>query len=187
MHKEFSSTWQGSKQPRKQRKFRAKAPLHIKKQFVSAGLAKSIRKNYVKKTIPIKKGDKVKIMRGNFAKKEGKVITVLLKIGKIEIEGIQTKKRDGSNANVRIQPSNVQIIELNLSDKKRLAKLKGEKKEVKKVASVAKEKKEMKKPEKKGVKKSAPLGVPQKSELGGKKETVKKTESTKTKAKERKK
>ena len=48
---------------------------------------------------------------------------------KVEIEGIQVKKQDGSQANVKLQPSNLQIITLNLDDKKRIAKLKNEKKE----------------------------------------------------------
>ena len=41
---------------------------------------------------------------------------------KITIEGIQVKKLDGSKVNVNLRPSNLQIIELNLEDKKRLNK-----------------------------------------------------------------
>jgi hypothetical protein len=36
------------------------------------------------------------------------------------MEGIQVKKQDGSKANIKLQPSNLQIIELNIEDKKRL-------------------------------------------------------------------
>ena len=43
-----------------------------------------------------------------------------MKISKVIIEGIQVKKQDGSKANVKMIPSNLQIIELNLEDKKRL-------------------------------------------------------------------
>ena len=38
---------------------------------------------------------------------------------KIFIEGIQVKKFDGSKASIKLQPSNLQIIELNMEDKKR--------------------------------------------------------------------
>ncbi|MDP7520749.1 MAG: 50S ribosomal protein L24, partial [Candidatus Pacearchaeota archaeon] len=114
MKKEFSKHWKSSKQPRKQRKYLANAPLHIKKKFISVNLSRELRKKYPKRNIPVKKGDVVKVMRGKFKKKQGKVIEVKLKLSKIIIEGIQVKKQDGSKVNVRLQPSNLQLIELNL-------------------------------------------------------------------------
>lgn len=127
MKKEFSTAWKGSKQPRKQRKYVAKAPLHIKKKFVSANLSKELRTKYGKRSLPIRKGDTVKIMRGKFRGTKGKVIEVKIKTSKIYVEGIQIKKRDGSKANVRLQPSNLQIVELILDDKKRSQKVTGNK------------------------------------------------------------
>ncbi len=59
-------------------------------------------------------------MRGKFKKKQGKVTEVSVKKSKVSIEGIQVKKQDGSKVNVKLRPSNLQIIELNLEDKKRL-------------------------------------------------------------------
>ena len=130
MKKEFSTSWKASKKPRKQRKYSANAPIHIKKKFVRANLSKELRKKYGKRSISIRKGDKVKIKKGKFKGKEGKITGVMLKNSKITIEGIQVKKQDGSKVNVKLQPSNLQIIELNLEDKKRSKKLniKGEKK-----------------------------------------------------------
>ena len=119
MKKEFSKHWKASKQPRKQRKYLANAPLHIRKKFISVNLSKELRKKYKKRNIPVKKGDIVKVMRGKFKKKQGKIIEVKLKLSKIIIEGIQVKKQDGSKINVKLQPSNLQLIELNLEDRKR--------------------------------------------------------------------
>ncbi len=119
MKKEFSKHWKSSKQPRKQRKYLANAPLHIRKKFISVNLSKELRKKYKKRNIPVKKGDIVKVMRGKFKKKQGKIIEVKLKLSKIIIEGIQVKKQDGSKINVKLQPSNLQLIELNLEDRKR--------------------------------------------------------------------
>ncbi len=116
----FSTAWKSSKQTRKQRKYRANAPLHTKHKFLSAHLSKELRKKHNRKSIPLRKGDKVKIMRGKFKKKEGKIIHALLKYGKVEVEGIQAKKRDGSNVNIKLEPSNLMIIELNNEDKKRM-------------------------------------------------------------------
>ncbi len=65
-------------------------------------------------------------MRGEHRKKEGKVTNVFMKIGKITVENIQKKKRDGSKVDIKIDPSNVQIIELDLNDKNREKILRGE-------------------------------------------------------------
>lgn len=119
MKKEFSTAWKSSKQPRKQRKYLANAPLHIRKKFVSINLSKELRKKHAKRNMSVRKGDVVQIMRGKFKGKKGKVTEVKLKISKVTIEGIQAKKQDGSKVNVRMQPSNLQIIELNLEDRKR--------------------------------------------------------------------
>jgi len=135
MKQKFSIKWKASKQPRKQRKYLANAPLNIRKKFVSVNLSKDLRKKYSKRNIPVRKGDVVKIMRGKFKLKQGKVTEVKTKIGKIYVEGIQVKKIDGSKTNVPLKASNLQIIELYLDDRKRMKKLgvkKEEKKELKK-------------------------------------------------------
>lgn len=115
----FNKSWKSSKQPRKQKKYLAKAPLSIKKKFVSANLSKELRAKYNKRSFPLKKGDNVKIMKGKFKKKTGKITEIDLKESRVIIEGIQIKKQDGSKANIKMQPSNLQIIELNLEDQKR--------------------------------------------------------------------
>lgn len=128
MKKKFSTAWKASRKPRKQRKYLAKAPLHLRHKLVSSNLSKELRKKYSKRNIPIKKGDKVKIMRGKFKKKEGKVLEVKLKSGKIYVENMQVKKQDGSKVNVPFKSSNLQIIEMNMEDKKRIKKLTGKEK-----------------------------------------------------------
>ena len=112
MKKKFSKKWKASSQPRKQRKYRANAPIHLRRKFVSVNLSKELRKKEGKRNIQIRKNDKVKICRGKFKGKEGKILEVNLKKSKVIIEGIQVKKMDGSKANVKMQPSNLQIIEL---------------------------------------------------------------------------
>jgi large subunit ribosomal protein L24 len=112
MKKKFSTHWKSSKQPRKQRKYLANAPLHLRNKFVSINLSKELRKKQGKRNIPAKKGDKVKIFSGKFKGKTGKILIVNLKTSKIIVEEIQVKKQDGSKASVKLQPSNLQIIEL---------------------------------------------------------------------------
>ena len=129
MKKNFSKHWKSSKQPRKQRKYLANAPLHIRKKFLSVNLSKDLRKKYGKRNITVKKGDVVKILRGKFKKKQGKIKEVKLKTSKVIVDGIQVKKQDGSKADVKLQPSNLQIIELNIEDKKRLKQINKQKAE----------------------------------------------------------
>ena len=71
MKKKFSKKWKASGKARKQRKYVANAPLHIKKKFLSANLSKELRKKYGR-SLQIRKGDSVKVMRGKFKGKTGK-------------------------------------------------------------------------------------------------------------------
>lgn len=131
MKKQFSTSWKSSRQPRKQRKYLANAPLHLRKKFVSVNLSKELRKKEGKRNIPVIKGDKVKIFSGKFKGKTGKILNVNLKTSKIIVENIQVKKQDGSKANVKLQPSNLQIIELSDTRKKKTEIKKVENKKIK--------------------------------------------------------
>jgi len=146
MRKKFSIAWNSSKQPRKQRKYLANAPMHIQKKFIKANLAKDLRKKHGIRSITLRNGDVVKIMRGKFKGKTGKILKIRTKLRKIEVEGMQVKKQDGSKVNVSLRPSNLQITELNRDDKKRNKSLKFEtKSSVKEEVKVQKEKTESKK------------------------------------------
>src|SRR3989344_5837791 len=124
MKSQFSTQWLSSKQPRKQRKFRANAPLHIRHKFLSSNLSKSLKEKYGKRNLPLRKGDEVLIMRGAFKKKKAKVSSVDHKKIRIVLEGIQRTKKDGTKVNVYFDPSVLQILALNLEDSKRSASLK---------------------------------------------------------------
>lgn len=119
MKRDFSTHWIGSKQPRKQRKYLANAPLHIKHKMLSTNLTKELRKKYGKRNFPVRKGDTIKIMRGEYKKKTGKILEVDTKKLKVLIDGIYKSKKDGTKIKVYFYPSNLQIQELNLEDKKR--------------------------------------------------------------------
>ena len=67
----------------------------------------------------VRKGDKVKVLRGKFSKKEGKVERVHVKGGKVFVTGIEMIKKDGTKLPVALDPSNVMITCLDLSDKRR--------------------------------------------------------------------
>ena len=123
MKKKFSSAWVGSKLPRKQVKYRANAPMHLRRKMISANFSKELRKKYQKRNFPIRKGDKVIIMRGEFQGKSGLVENINMKKMKVTIENIYKTKKDGSKYPVKFDPSKLQIISLNLNDKKRISAL----------------------------------------------------------------
>ncbi|MEI6731203.1 MAG: 50S ribosomal protein L24 [archaeon] len=123
MKNKFSTHWNSSVQPRKQRKYQYNAPLHLRHKFLSAQLSKVLRQKYGKRNLPLRTGDEVLIMRGSFKKKKAKVSSVDHKTSVVSLEGIQRSKKDGTKVNVPFDSSNLQIQTLATDDKQRLASL----------------------------------------------------------------
>ncbi|MEM3555346.1 MAG: 50S ribosomal protein L24 [Candidatus Micrarchaeia archaeon] len=114
-----------SRKPRKQRKARAEAPLHARRQFVSVHLSKEVKEKLKikKRSLPVRKGDKVKVMAGEFKGHTGKVVRVDLRDCKVYVEGVVRRRGKGGESQVPIHPSKLMIVEVDLSDKKRSAAL----------------------------------------------------------------
>jgi len=121
-----------SAQPRKKRKFLYTAPLHVRRKLLSAHLSKELRAKYKTRSFPLRKGDEVEIMRGKFAKKRGKISSVDYKNYRIYVEGAARKRTAGTEAQVAIHPSKLRIMNLDLSDKKRLKSMERKMKKEKK-------------------------------------------------------
>tara|TARA_Y100000310_G_scaffold276476_1_gene293647 strand:+ start:1460 stop:1939 length:480 start_codon:yes stop_codon:yes gene_type:complete len=119
----FSGSWKRSTQTRKQRKYRYNAPLHIKQKMLHVHLSSDLKKKYGIRNTQVKKNDKVRILRGQFKKKEGKVERINLKKEKVFVTGIELIKKEGTKVPVALSPSNLLIIDLNLDDRKRKNKL----------------------------------------------------------------
>ena len=146
MKAKFNKSWNSSKQPRKQVKFRANAPNHIKRTFMGSTLDKALRKKYGRRTIEVKKGDEVKIMRGKFKGKQGKVGSVDIKNTRLTVDGVQRTKHGGEKLVTWFNPSTVQIIILDDKDSRRLKRSKKtENKTEEKVAAKVEKKPEAKK------------------------------------------
>jgi large subunit ribosomal protein L24 len=114
-----------SHKARKQRKARGEAPLHRRRRMVSAHLDSALMREYNIRSVPVRKGDTVKIVRGSSDLKgsENKVASIDLKNYKIIIENITVAKADGTQTERPIDPSNVIITKLDLSDSWRKQKL----------------------------------------------------------------
>jgi len=120
MKQQWSGKWVKSKQPRKQRKYRYNAPLHLRHKFLSVTLTKTLRSRFGVRSMPLRTGDEVEVMRGSLSGQRGKVEKVHLRKGKVYIENLKVKKVDGSQVARPLQPSNLRITALSLDDKKRL-------------------------------------------------------------------
>lgn len=109
-----------SKQPRKQRKFLYNAPLHLRRKMLAAHLSKELREKYKRRSLPVRKGDEVKVMTGKLKGRTGKISRINLNKYKVYIEGVTRKRTVGTEVQVPIHPSNLKITNLNLSDKGRV-------------------------------------------------------------------
>lgn len=101
-----------SKQPRKKRYELYNLALHKKRKLVNAHLSKALQEKLKKRSAQLKRGDKIKIMRGKFAGKEAKVVKVLITKSKIYLEGIMAKKANKREKFIPFEPSNLLITEL---------------------------------------------------------------------------
>ncbi|MEM1946761.1 MAG: 50S ribosomal protein L24 [Candidatus Caldarchaeum sp.] len=112
-----------SQKPRKQRFRRFNAPKHILVKFMSAHLSPELRAKYRRRSLPLRVGDTVKVMKGGFKGVEGKVKSVDVKRQMVYVENVSRKKADGSTVDVPIRVPNVMLTQLNLDDKYRKEKL----------------------------------------------------------------
>ncbi|MGQ9788315.1 MAG: 50S ribosomal protein L24 [Candidatus Hadarchaeaceae archaeon] len=107
-----------SSQPRKQRAELYSLAAHRRNKLMSARLSKELREKYKIKSLPVKKGDRVKILQGDFKKLEGEVLEVNPKEQAITVQGANITKIDGSQVSRPIHPSKVMLIKI-VEDKMR--------------------------------------------------------------------
>ena len=89
-------------------------------------LSTELRERYKRKTIKPRKGDSVKIIRGEFKGIEGKITRVFPPHGTINVEGVTREKQKGGTSPVPVQSSNVMVTSVVVEDKTRRRKLERE-------------------------------------------------------------
>lgn len=94
-----------------------KSQTEIPRKMISAPLSPELRERYGRRSFPVRKGDTVKIVRGDFTGIEGKVNRVDSNRGRLFVEGLTREKVSGTSALVTVHSSKVSITNLNLSDK----------------------------------------------------------------------
>lgn len=122
MSEKWKKSWKSSKKPKKQRKYRANAPYHLKNKFLSAKLSDDLKNKVGTGTLPIRVGDKTEIMRGEYSGISGKVEEVDYDDYKVYLDSVDRERVDGTEAKIPLDPSNLKITKLELEDERRLEK-----------------------------------------------------------------
>ncbi|MDT7878048.1 MAG: 50S ribosomal protein L24 [Candidatus Caldarchaeales archaeon] len=116
-----------SSKPSKQRSLLLNLPKHLSHKMLSAPLSRELRERYGRRSLSVRVGDTVKIVRGGYRGVQGKVKRVESREGKVYIEGLTRKRVDGRVVDVPVHASNLVIISLNLDDEYRKRKLESSK------------------------------------------------------------
>ena len=106
-----------SSKPSKQRKWLYQAPKHVRRKMLSSRLSDDLAQKHGVRRLPLRTGDSVRVMRGDFAGLEGKVERVDHSTGRIFVEGMTREKAAGVSSKLPVHSSKVRITNLNLSDK----------------------------------------------------------------------
>jgi len=112
---------QTTKNPRKQRKMHFNAPAHLRHKQMASPLSPELLAQKGVKTLPVRKGDTIRVTRGDRKGFEGKVSRVDLKNYRVYVDGLSREKVDGTTIFIGLHPSKIMIKTLNLDDKVRKA------------------------------------------------------------------
>ncbi len=105
------------KKPSRQRRLLYESPGHRIRKLLSAPLSEELKASMGRRSYPVRQGDTVKIIRGDFAGVEGKVTRVETRRQRLFVEGVTREKVSGTSTNVSVHSSKVVITRLNLDDK----------------------------------------------------------------------
>jgi len=86
---------------------------------MSSALSKELRTKYNTRSLPIRKDDEVRIVRGKYKGREGKVTQVYRKKWVIHVDRVQREKANSSSAPIGVHPSNVVITTIKLDKDRR--------------------------------------------------------------------
>ncbi|KAJ2134690.1 lysyl-tRNA synthetase, partial [Coemansia sp. RSA 678] len=100
---------------RKSRKAHFTAPSHLRRKLMSASLSKDLRKKHEVRSIPVRTGDEVVVVRGQYKGREGKVSAVYRKKWVINIERLVREKVNGATVPIPVHPSNVSVTALKMT------------------------------------------------------------------------
>jgi large subunit ribosomal protein L24 len=108
-----------SAKPRKQRVLRRILVRVWPHKLMSVHLSSELREKYGRRSLPLRVGDTVKVLRGEYRGVTAKVVEVERERQYVYLENVTRKKVDGTEVRVPVHVSNVMIVQLDLSDEYR--------------------------------------------------------------------
>jgi large subunit ribosomal protein L26e len=99
---------------RTQRKLLYAAPSNIRRKIMSCRLSKENRAKHQVRSLPIRKNDVVKVLKGKAKNKTGKVTAVYRRKWVIHVDKITREKQNQQPVNIPIKPSNCVIETIHL-------------------------------------------------------------------------
>ena len=97
---------------RTQRRLQLTAPSSIRRRLMSCHLNKTLRDQYKIRSLPIKRGDEVKILKGKSKGKTGKVVQVYRRRNVIYVDKVNREKQNGQAVFLPIRPCHCVIEKL---------------------------------------------------------------------------
>jgi large subunit ribosomal protein L24 len=112
-----------STQPRKERKTLYNLPVHLNRARIASHLDEPLLLKYNTRATTVRKGDTVRVLRGEYAGTTGKILEINTRTRKVTVDGVTITKADATQKPRPIDPSNLVITKLDLTDPLRRAKL----------------------------------------------------------------
>ena len=100
---------------RKMRRAHFQAPSHVRRLIMSSRLSNELRAKHNVRAMPVRKDDEVKVLRGKFKGKEGKITQCYRLKWCIHIDKVTVENGKGQTVNCGIHPSNVEILKMKTS------------------------------------------------------------------------
>lgn len=108
-----------SSKPKKQRKAHYGMALHRKQHCLAAHVDKKLRQQLGTRSVALRKGDTVKVMRGGRGGSSGKITGVDYGRCVVFVEKVIRKKANGEEIPLPIHASNLLVVDVDRGDSKR--------------------------------------------------------------------
>lgn len=108
--------------PAKQRKRIASATENELRRLMRGNLSDKLREKYGVRSVPVREGDTVKILRGDFAGIEGKIVETDRHHQRVIVDGVTREKVSGEQTRVSVHVSKTMITTLDMGDRWRSEK-----------------------------------------------------------------
>lgn len=112
-----------TRQPRKQRLRLHTRPMHVAAKAIRAHLSEALLLKYKRRSVTLRVGDTVRVLRGDYRGHTGKVVTVDHSTGRVTVEGVTVRKSDATEVSKPVFPSVLLATKLDLADRRRRADL----------------------------------------------------------------